>query len=224
MILDFCRIHWQQNYNLTPWQHQPHLLVLGYNYWQSACFHWTQNLGSISIYPIEEPVETHQYRNPIATKNLIIIPLSWGSSFRVSSPFQRCGNMPGSIIRYSLCEVVVLPRILYPSTSTMQDEWYSKHIVVIMINFLRRRWHACILAWHCKSQIALRTRFLCQGHGASSDSAKLDCKNTIPAKRNWMHWLANRTSRHDGCLFTHNALSEFSRHPVTTPCWCRIGY
>ena len=57
--------------------------------------------------------------------------------------------------------------------------WYSKHIVVIMINFLRHRWHECILAWHCKSQIALRTRFLRQGRGASSDSVKLDCKNTI---------------------------------------------
>ena len=30
MILEFCRIHWQQNYNLALWRHQPHLPVLGH--------------------------------------------------------------------------------------------------------------------------------------------------------------------------------------------------
>ena len=30
MILDSCRIHWQQNNNLAPWWHQPHLHVLGH--------------------------------------------------------------------------------------------------------------------------------------------------------------------------------------------------
>ena len=31
MILDSCKIHLQQNHNLVPWRHQPHLLVLRHN-------------------------------------------------------------------------------------------------------------------------------------------------------------------------------------------------
>ena len=30
MFLNSCRIHWQQNHNMTPWWHQPHSLVLGH--------------------------------------------------------------------------------------------------------------------------------------------------------------------------------------------------
>ena len=196
---------------------------------------WTMSIGVfpqnqkfwVYRYP-EEPVGTHQYwifHNPIATKNPIIVPISWGSSFRVSSSFQHCGNMPSSIIRCKSEEYYVQIAELHAIVPInihvrwMIQQTYHGHYDQLPASPLAYV-YSCLTLQVTNSS---KDTFPSPGLWCFIWQCQTGLQKHHP-KCNWMHRLANRISHDDGCLFTHNALSQLSRHPATTTCWCRIGY